>query len=207
MIKTNHSKHKTLSIDQLLTMKSTKCLCEKITIIDNVKFFIPIKNISRNNILIFDIAEQFVDYINLYQYKEVKNNNQEYIINYNEFRNEYYIILPGIVSNIYDIGLFVQEFSITYNYNTFIDFTYYNEPIVYIPIPLQLISKKNKKDFYSIMLYKRNNQIISNENYKKHILEYYKNSKFFELSEKEIYSQTLRLSLLSSLNSSAQILK
>lgn len=207
MIKTNHSKHKTLSIDQLLTMKSTKCLCEKITIIDNVKFFIPIKNISRNNILIFDIAEQFVDYINLYQYKEVKNNNQEYIINYNEFTNDYCIIFPNMISNIYDIGLFVQEFSITYNYNTFIDFTYYNETIIYIPIPLQLISNKNKKDFYSIMLYKRNNQIISNENYKKHILEYYKNSKFFELSEKEIFYYTHRLSLLSSLNSSTQILK
>lgn len=107
-----------------------------------------------------------MDYINLRQYKEVKNNNQEYIINYNEFRNDYCIIFPNMISNIYDIGLFVQEFSITYNYNTFIDFTYYNETIVYIPIPLQLLSKKNKKDFYSIMLYKRNNQIISNGNYK-----------------------------------------
>lgn len=208
MIKTNHPKYKSLSIDQLLTMESTKCLCEKITIIDNIKFFIPVNPISENNILIFDIAEQFIDYMNLHQYKEIEKNDQEYIINYNEFKNSYYIIFPNMVSNLYDIGLFVQEFSIMYNYNTFIDFTYYNDTIIYVPIPLQLISKKNKKDFYLIMLYKRNNQNIFNEIYKKPIIDYYKKSKFFELSEKEIYNKKiLELSLLQSIQSSVKTIE
>lgn len=205
-IKKHSEKHKSLDINELIKLNFKTSLYENVKITDSIKIFMVIKNILINQItLIFELIDQFKDFI----YIQYKIETNEYIVLYNQEQNEYRVIFQNTCCDLFNNKTYVNNFIKYYDviYEQYINTEIYNQNSINIICPLQFeMNDKGKYkrrsrayNYYKIILYQRNQQIMFYNISRDYIKKYYPDYKLFELTFDEIHNcNTIRKSLITS---------
>ena len=153
-----YTNHKTVLLnpfsDQLLELNKKTSIYEIIKKNDTIKFFMDIEKVPKEApYLIFEIAEKFKNYMST----EHNINFTDYIVTINLESNthngfSYHVIYDGVYSTIYDVGAFVNDFTLKNNFVDFIDNSVYTSVRLFkLPLQFGVNSKgKHKRDKSSL---------------------------------------------------------